>query len=612
MQQQQRGDALWATLGLNSPDCTGQQLITRRVIIVGDALSGKRACVSRLFAAAMQQIPSSSVSASSLDNYATDSSLVGGTNRPFLPQGLREGSELGRGSRSSGYAPVASATAAAEAAAAGGKEGPSSSLHFPQFPHGAGIVQAFILQRFPGICSNFLSAVEGGLNSSGLYSGASGVGGSAGAVRRALTEFFCCDTPGALAMALPTVEALETSVVLLVVDTSVPWRLQEQLRRWYGYLNTHVVQTLRVDLPTQDEVHRMRMVEQQQHFWQTQQQVLGSVRRRWCEREAIQLGRSASDKSGDDHCSPPQLQVPKSGVSSLRTILVCAKTDQLEKLSREAEKLCHQSYFLDAQHYLPSSERANSGTGPWVSRGLLSALRTTGLTLLELVGQLLRKEAVTRQSALVAVSSRVNTIATSSSSHFTATTSSTAAAAAEAPLPGDDSLSEEAGALGSPAHGHSVFVHPFYKNLWLYIFQLLYDPPRTLGDSSPPTEALTTRDDGDVPVDLTGPERSAGLRGEWGLLGTSLPDEMETQVSSRFLPHAFLPHGMDHLELLSPFVTSTDAVTLETVFASGPDETTEAGSSALRLHDEYMQQIQTALAALGPEEEAMIWDKVHE
>ncbi|RNF03507.1 hypothetical protein TraAM80_05679 [Trypanosoma rangeli] len=619
-QQQQCDNALWATLGLNSLDSTGQQLVTRRVIIVGDALSGKRACISRLFSAAMQQIPSSSVLASSLHNHATSSSLVGGTNRPFLPQGLREGSEVSHGSRSSSYAPVVSATAAAEAAVTGGTEVPSSSRYFPQFPHGAGIVQAFILQRLPAICSKFISAVEGGLNSSGPYSSASGVGGSpglSGAVHHAMTEFFCCDTPGALAMALPTVEALETSVVLLVVDTSVPWRLQEQLRRWYGYLNTHVIQTLRVDMPKQDEVHRMHMVEQQQHFWHVQQQVLGSMRRRWCEREAIQLGRGASDKSGDGHYSPSQLQVPKGGVSPLRTILVCTKTDQLEKFSREAGKLCHQSSFLDAQHS-SSSERANSGAGPWVSRSLLSALRTTGLTLLEIVGQLLRKEAVARQSALVAVSSRVNTIATSSSSHLTAATfSTTAADAPEVPLPGDDSLSEEAGALGSPANGHSVFVHPFYKNLWLYIFQLLYNPPRTLGDRLPPIEVPATRDDddggdGDVPVDLAGPERSAGLRGERGLLGTYLPGEMESQVSSRFVPHAFLPHGMDHLELLSPFVTSTDAVTLETVFASGPDETTEAGPSALRLHNEYMQQIETALAAIRPEEEAMIWDKLRE
>ncbi|RNF12517.1 uncharacterized protein Tco025E_06470 [Trypanosoma conorhini] len=623
MQQPQRDNSLWEALGLSSLDNTEQQLITRRVVIVGDALSGKRACASRLFAAAIQQFPASSPSASSLQGYVTSSSLNGcGVCRPFSSQGLREGSEVGgggsSGSRSSSHLPMASA---AEAAGAGGTEGANALRHFPQFLHGAGIAQAFILQRIPAVRSVFLPAVEDGLNTSGPCRGGGGVGGSAalpGGVRRATTEFFCCDTPGALAMALPTAESLETSVVLLVVDTSAPWRLQEQLRRWYGHLNTHVMQTLRVDLPKQDEVRRLRMVEQQQRFWQAQQQVLGSMRRRWCEREGIQLGRGSSENGvdgGGSHCPLPRLQVPKGGVSPLRTILVCTKTDQLEKFSREAEKLCHQGSSLAAQHLMTSLETAGVGVGPCISSGLLPALRTTGLTLLELVGQLLRKEAVARQSALVGVSSRVNTIATSSSSSSSPSLqpitvpSSTAAAA---PLPGGDRLNEEPSVLGAVANTPSVFVHPFYKTLWLYIFRLLYHPPTALGGGVVPADALATRgdDDAEVPADLAAPEGSAGLRGERGLPGTSLLDELETQVSSRFLPHAFLPHGVDHLELLSPFITSTDAVALETVFAGGSDEATGADWGALRLHDEYMQQIETALAALGPEEETMIWDKL--
>ncbi|KAF5220914.1 hypothetical protein ECC02_006074 [Trypanosoma cruzi] len=615
--QQQRGNTFLEDLGLNLLDNTEQQLIARRVVIVGDALSGKRAFASRLFAAAAQQFPSSSTSTSSSQTYAANSS----------------NSSAGGGSCSF---PVLSSTGAAEAAGTMGTEGTNSSRYFPQFPHGAGVTQAFILQRIPATHSAFLPTAEDGLSSGGLYSSGSGISGSAvlpGGVRRAMTEFFCCETPGALAMALPTVEALETSVVLLVVDTSVPWRLQDQMRRWYGYLNTHIMQTLRVDLPKQDEVRRMRMIEQQQLFWQAQQQELASMRRRWCEREAIHVGQTSNDKnSNNNYYSLSVLQVPKGGVSPLRTILLCTKTDQLEKFSREVEKLCHQSSFSAEARTVTSLENVNIGVEPWVSHALLSSLRTSGLTLLELVGQLLRREAIARQSALVAASSRVNTIATSSLSSSQQTTNMApttttvsggalaplaVAAAAAAPVAFGDRSNDETGPLGLLTNSHSVFVHPFYKNLWLYIFQLLYDPPTTLANNIVPNDILGARDHDDdggsgvyMAAALQGPEVSSGLRSEWGSLWNSLLDEMETQVSSRFHPHAFLPHGMDHLELLSPFVTSTDAVTLESVFPSGTDESKEADWGVLRLHDEYIQEVEKVLATAGPNEEAMIWDKL--
>ncbi|EKF30954.1 hypothetical protein MOQ_005217 [Trypanosoma cruzi marinkellei] len=609
--QQQRGNTLLEDLGLNLLDNTEQQLITRRVVIVGDALSGKRAFVSRLFAAAVQQFPSSSMATSSSQTYAANSSnsSAGG---------------------SSCCLPVLSSTGAAEAARTMGTEGPNSSRYFPQFPHGAGVTQAFILQRIPATRSAFLPTAEDGLSSSGLYSSGSGISCSAvlpGGVRRAMTEFFCCETPGALAMALPTVEALETSVVLLVVDTSVPWRLQDQMRRWYGYLNTHIMQTLRVDLPKQDEVRRMRMIEQQQLFWQVQQQELALMRRRWCEREGIHVGRSSNDKDSNTNYSLSVLQVPKGGISPLRTILLCTKTDQLEKLSREVGKFCHQSSSSAEARTMTSLENVNISVEPWVSHALLSSLRTSGLTLLELVGQLLRKEAIARQSALVAASSRVNTIATSSLSssqqttNITTTTTTTVsggAAAAATPVAVGDRSNDETGPLGLLTNSHSVFVHPFYKNLWLYIFQLLYDPPTTFANSMVPNDILSARDHDDndggnggcVAAALQGPEVSSGLRSEWGSLWNSLLDEMETQVSSRFHPHTFLPHGMDHLELLSPFVTSMDAVTLDSVFPSGTDEPKEADWGVLRLHDEYIQEIENVLATAGPNEEAMIWDKL--
>ncbi|KEG12936.1 hypothetical protein DQ04_01321090 [Trypanosoma grayi] len=605
--QQQRSKSLWEVLGINSVDTTEQQLVARRVVVVGDALSGKRTFTSRLFTAATQQFPTSSTPSSSL--HPANSTTGGST---FSPRAWREGSEVG-----SGIATAAPGTTAAAADSSISLRSPTTHTtpNLAHFPHGAGIAHAFVQQRIPANRSTLAIFTDDVMSSSGMYGGA-GPGVLGGGVRRVMTEFFCCDAPGALAMALPTVEALETSVVLVLVDASTPWRLQSQLRRWYGYLNAHVAQMLQVELPKQDEVRRMHMIEQQQRFWHAQQQALGAERRRWSQREGPCEERGSN--VGSEGTSLPMLQMPKDGISPLRTILVCSKTDQLEKLSREVEKSCRGGSLADASGSSNARESMSTATtaagaaaaAPWVSSGVRSTLRTTGLSLLQLVGQLLRKEAIEHQSGLVGVGSRVNTTATSSMSPPPQTTSAQNFSISSVSASVSARLHDESATV-SPQRSHNTFVHPFYKGLWSYIFQLLYElPVAHCSMAAPDVPVAYGPDDNDGNGSVVGTSVESSVLRERAPPWVPLSEEIEMQLSSRFHPHAFLPHGVDHLELLSPFVTSTDAFTLESVFAGGVEDTEEGEGGVLCLHDKYMQQIEGVLATVGPDDDAMIWDKL--
>lgn len=610
MQQQPHkgGKTLWEVLGLELPDNTEQLCVARRVVIVGDTLSGKRTLANLLLTAAMQQLPSSSPPFSLLSFGASNSSNTG--DHCFLRHVRQEGADIGVGGGGFHAASQRMSTSSSSSLSVGLTplmDGLAPDCCVPHLSCGAGIAHAFIPQRIPTRRAAFPAATNGGFYSSRP-------GDLSGNGRRVMTEFFCCDAPGALTMALPTVEALETSVVLLVVDTSVPWRVQDQLRRWYGHLNAHVVRTLGAELPKQDEVRRMRMIERQQCFWHAQQQALEAVRRRWCEREGIEMPQC---NSGEKTTLLPELRVPKSGVSPLCTILVCTKTDQLEKLSREAEKMTGRDFSAVSCNMTSSTSGNSSNTVSWASSSLLSALRSTGLTLLDLMSQLLRKEAIERQSAIVGVGGRLNTIATPVSSSSRRATIAT-------PLPSDsggDRAYDGAAASEPPTGSHEVFVHPFYKGLWSYIFQLLHEPVTTeRRDSVMAVRNLFRRDaseangsnvnDG-VPVPATNAEGGSSTPGEeQNLFSTPLLDEIEAQLSTQFQSHAFLPHGVDHLELLSPFVTSTEAVTLENIFASGTGDVEEGQNGLLRLHENYMQQIESALATACPVEEVMIWENL--
>lgn len=59
-----------------------------------------------------------------------------------------------------------------------------------------------------------------------------------------LIEFFCCDTPSVIPVALPTVEYLKKSVILFVLDLSDPLECPQQLANWREALNTHVASLL--------------------------------------------------------------------------------------------------------------------------------------------------------------------------------------------------------------------------------------------------------------------------------------------------------------------------------------------------------------------------------
>ncbi|CBH18251.1 hypothetical protein, conserved [Trypanosoma brucei gambiense DAL972] len=607
--QQTQSKSLFEVLGLNSSERDENHLLARRVVVVGDALSGKRTLVSRLFAAAVQQFPSSCV-------LLLSPIADGSENFPPYSQTTTDLNEGTRGNRDSSCGIsvkpsgiVSPSCPPYDAAASSRSKAEIDGKRAPHFPHGVGIAHSFIFQRLPAGRASLVGSMDDcSSNTSGNSGGPSMFSATGSAAHSILTEYFCCDAPGALATALPTVLTLETSVVLVVVDGSSPWTLHEQIRRWYGHLKGHVAQLLRGELPKQDEVRRVRMTEQQKNFWATQEQVLGLLRNAWCERE----GGVAKE------LVPPSSVV--GDVCPLRTLIVCSKTDELEKLSRELEKSVRVSgeavggdTSLDADTPLRRTENQTSSRqtqAPWVTESLRSALCTGGLTLLQLVGQLLRKEAIERRSGLVGTGSSVNT-----------TTTATSSSSVEQPqhcckqeflLPTSKAITTKGrveattglNADGSPlaatlAGSYSTFVHPFYKSLWSFLFQVLYEF-QTLHNRIGSTSALDAQSRrASQFTDSDCSDRA--VRKPLVLAG-----DIDWHISALFHPYTFLPHGVDHVSLLNPLVASTEAINLQSIFGELGEEgvgccgdITERRScdESVPLRGDYMRKIETLLAA---------------
>ncbi|KAG8339039.1 hypothetical protein TRVL_10134 [Trypanosoma vivax] len=593
--QESTDSLLWEALGVLPSDAAEQQPLMRRLVVVGDPLCGKRTLVSRLLLAAVQKFPpSSTLSMSPIltrDETSSASTRDGNGNEKRDASGCdsnpcvvcSHADAMHAGANTGGCSQCSAIAQRIEPSGTRTSTGASISLqpqlgvdspHLVHFEHGIGIAHAFILQR---VSLNFSSAtglvddltggrgIHGAHSCEGIRPISANAGGYATVARRVLTEFYCCDSPGVLSMALPSVEALETSVVLVVVDGSAPWRVHDQLQRWYNNLNAHTAQILRAELPKQDEVRRMRMMEQQRRFWSTREEALAPVREWLCENECGGCADISSPLVLDCNTSP------------LRTLLVCSKTDELEKLSREVEKLQPSRGTEVSNGGATARLSARFTFSPSFSDNVLPALRAARMTLMEFVSQMLRKEAIERQSGFVGIGSTVNTTATTCDVQLNAVGSG-----CHLPTKAEDITAER-------VPSKDTYVHPFYRGLWSFAFDLLYGFPN-----------VSSKRDG----------------GQAAQMALTLPDDASELVSARLHPYAFLPHGVDHASLLSPRIASSEFMRLNQLFsgASGTSEGSgkiplpsgRGGEScivegALSLREDCFRQIEELLAANTPD-----------
>lgn len=221
-------------------------------------------------------------------------------------------------------------------------------------------------------------------------------------------EFFCCDCAGALISALPTVESLQSSVVILVVDVSSPNTIREQLDWGFRTLESHTASVLREYLPNNNEVRLLEMKDQAQQFWSCEENQCSAFP------ELVEKFRSANATGA----ASTQGGVRAAGaavLSPVRTIIIATKVDALEKLSSACNS-------------------ADRKVMDFLDTSLKRSVELCGMSLRELIGQLLRYYALQHRSALGSVSSRV------------------------APSDGDESI---------------CLVHPFFKGLWSYLEYLL-------------------------------------------------------------------------------------------------------------------------------------------
>lgn len=395
--------SLWEALDLPPPEAAPSQHESKRVVLLGRPLSGKRTLCRRLCLAAEAQYPSI--------RSAEDGS------------GARGGGSLGHGGAAADavrrplYRPDANQgdddivddTIAfddgwdAQRTSAPSFGRPGTGNHYKSLPHGAGIVHDYVVQRIP------------------LRAGEDGGGFSRGGVVKRTVEFFVCDTAGALSSALPTLQSLEEAVVLMVVDVSQPGSIREQLDRSYEILQAHVTTILQTFLPTQDEVRRLKLMEAQQQYWLAEEQRTLPLRAKLAARDGEALV-GAPEMVKVDEVNRTVLRVPLANVCPMKSIVVCTKTDVLDKLSR----------LYDAVIVHASDDELPREVDDIVPPALRAELGRQRAALLPYVAQLIRQYAILRRSALVAVSSRVSTTATDSA-------------------------------------GEAALVHPFYRGVWSYV-----------------------------------------------------------------------------------------------------------------------------------------------
>ncbi|KPI83933.1 hypothetical protein ABL78_7013 [Leptomonas seymouri] len=417
-------EALWAALDLPAPESMPSQHTARRVILLGRPLSGKRTVCRRLcFAAKAQYAASEDGNEDRSDNTADN-----GRQPLYLPSpnddedaGLLPSQGLGGWNMPGAFSTVG---ALQERTAAGAHN------HNAPLSHGSGVCFEYVTQRVP------TSIARSGEEGKDASSAARRAGGD-GTIRRT-TEFFCCDSAGALAMALPSIEDVKTAVVLMMVDVSDVATIQQQLDFCYTTLGSYVTTLLRNQAPTNDEVRRLQLAAAQQEHWFAEEQKLRATR--------INLASSVSTSKEGKNDTPfkdpmanivkvnnTPFRIPSSAgtVCTMRSIIVCTKAEGLERASRAVG-------ILDGGGGGSDNDTLFARLG--ISAELAATLRRSRLSLMSLISQMIRLYAIDRRAAVASLSQRVNMTT--------------------------------AGANGE--YAGSALVNPFYKGFWSYISYVLY------------------------------------------------------------------------------------------------------------------------------------------
>ncbi|KAK7201623.1 hypothetical protein NESM_000227000 [Novymonas esmeraldas] len=560
--------ALWAALDLPAPESLPSQHTSRRVVLLGRPLSGKRSLCRRLcFAAEAQYAGGDDTSDMTAHDRAGEGAAAADNDRQSLYHPSSDDDT------DAALFPPQHSGAVAGMTAESPPPRTTVGPHDRASPlcHGSGLCFDYVVQRVPTRIARGGGGDGGDGGASTARRASTGFLSSpiGGTVRRT-TEFFCCDNAGALTMALPTLEHVESAVVLMVVDASDVSGIQPQLDYCYATLDAYVANLLRTQAPSHDEVRRMQLAAAQQDYWYAEEQKLRATR------TSLASGGSAAatattsataasptpgsrDTFGDavfkdpaaslDKVNSTPFRVPASAgtVCTMHSIVVCNKVEHLDRASRALATMESGTY---------ESEALLDRLG--IPADMRLALRHSRQSLLSLVAQLVRQYAVYHRAALASVCHRVSMTT--------------------------------AGADGE--YAYSGLVNPFYKGLWAYVAYVLYS-------SKDPN--------------------------------TPLPADVLRVCSARMHPHALLPAGLDALGLLSPFITSSNAQLPEgaaltstedpissEIHTTAEDVTTPDG--VFPLHQQYIQQAQAYISTsaplwIRPEEtpqggDGMVWDSI--
>lgn len=417
--------AFWAELHLPVPDVMPSQHLSRRVVLLGRPGSGKRTICRRLcFAAEAQYAKTEEVS----EHSTTLWSDIDVDSQPLYNPGPDDDDdeELFQSKSQLPWQTSSLRSGAAAATTDAAQNQNTDTTHL--LSHGSGISYTFVVQRIPHGVAALTSDAE-----------------------RRTTEFFCCDSAGALASALPTVRHLSEAVVLMVVDVSDLTSIRSQLDVSYQLLRTHVSSLLRVHFPNNDEVRASDLQKEQQEYWLAEEQRLLPTRVSIA-MDAAQFSAAGSQDAFlvDPAASLEKIQmtgfkVPATAgtICSMRSVIVCTKVEVLYNMSNALKEATSGDKSSADYLGLPEAFRIS--------------LECSRMTLLSFMSQLLRQYAIYHCAALVAVCKRINAVT---------------AAGTESTYAG------------------SSLIHPFYKGFWGYLAYMLYE-----GDdgkpSSLPTEVLS-------------------------------------------------------------------------------------------------------------------------
>lgn len=335
----------WEALGLPTPEKSTSPQSSCRVVLLGFPQSGKRTLCQRLSLIA---------SSSQKSNTPND------PRSPLRRHGQQPSGKLfhfADGEATDGPEEKIPLEEPMTDGLKHGIESPASALI-----SGTGVAYNYVIQNLPGHTS-YMSRSRLPVVSKAL-------------------EFFCCDCPGALPIAIPSSQAFRSSVILMVIDVSLPGSIKEQLDWCFQTLEQHIRSVLRESVPDRDDLCYQEMVDATHKFWEDEKNNFHVLRQHL---ESQALGTSSSLKNSEEvlHISE------SSSVPALRTIIVCTKLDLLEKLSKE--------YSV-----APKETRER-----FLHPSFLQAVENTRLSVLSLLMQLMRYYAMAHLSALASIKGRV-------------------------------------------------------------------------------------------------------------------------------------------------------------------------------------------------------------